>query len=76
MSSKKLPDSLKSESPFLPPTQEEPLHLIPLMELVDRMNHVSRYARQVLPTHGNGDLFRERLAAGMNAVAYGKDPRK
>jgi hypothetical protein len=75
MSSEKLPDSLKSESPFLPPTQEVPLHLIPLTELVDQMNYVSRHARKILPTHGNGDLYRERIATGMNAVACGKDPR-
>lgn len=74
--SKKLPSSLTLATKVLPPTQEESLEHVPLMELVHRINAVSQHARAVLPTHGNGDLFRERLAKGMNEVACGKDPRK
>ncbi|MBL8158083.1 hypothetical protein JNK62_00905 [bacterium] len=75
MNSEKLPDSLTLATKVLPTGQVEDLSKIDLMELVDRMNFASRYARQVIPTHGNGDLFRQRTATAMNAVAHGKDPR-
>lgn len=76
MSSKKLPASLKSETPFLPPTQEEDLSKIGLMDLVDRMSYVGRKGMQVVRESGNGERFRETMAKGMNDVACGRNPRK